>query len=218
MARHLQAWAPRADARWPWIAERERLIQQLESVAAVARLQGASNGQGENGILATGAFLPLDQLFRRWHDHSLAGRPHLALDEARDYFPRLPAAYVQEQLPAIRDQLWQFFNVRELGLTSELCRILLECHEALSDGSLRYLAAVSTHLLPSPDRKDSAFVLKNYDLALDAGFPPSWPLYHRGRLRLEQGDPAGRADLEKTRDLGGDAAEEAKRLLASLGS
>jgi glycosyltransferase involved in cell wall biosynthesis len=216
MARHLQTWAPRADARWPWIAERERLVQQLEFLSTAAKLQGASDRQGGN--LPDYAFLPVDQLFRRWHQYSVAARSDLALDEARHYFAQVPAAYIEEQLPAIRGQLWQLFNAREMGLTSELCRILLSCHETVSDGSLHYLTAVSTHLVLSPDRNDSAFVIRNYDLALKAGFPPSWPLYHRGRLRLEQGDPAGRIDLEKARDLGGDAAEEAKRFLASLES
>jgi hypothetical protein len=217
MARHLQVWAPRVDARWPWIAERERLVQQLEFVGTVVKLQGASDGHEEDGLEPPiHAFLPVDQMFRRWHDYSLAGRSDLALDEARHYFSRVPAAYIQEQLSTIRGQLWQLFDAREIGLTSQLCRILLGSFETLQDGSLHYLTAVSTHLTLSPDSNDSAFVLKNYDLALEAGFAPSWPLYHRGRLRLQQGDLTGRVDLEKARDLGGDAGKEAKRFLASL--
>jgi len=219
MARHLQTWAPRVDARWPWIAEKDRLVQQLEFLTSAAKLQAASDSQSGNGAdLPASAVLPVDQLFRRWHHYSVAGRSNLMLDEARHYFAQVPTAHFEEHLPAIRDQLWQLFNAREMRLTSELCRILLSCHPTVSDGSLLYLTAVSTHLVPSPDRNDSAFVIRNYNLALDAGFPPSWPLYHRGRLRLEQGDPAGRIDLEKARDLGGDAAEEAKRFLASLES
>jgi len=219
MARHLQAWSPRADARWPWMAERERLIEQLEFMATSAKLQRALDAQSGKGVkLAPHAFLPVDQLFRRWHEYDLAGRSDLALDEARDYFRQVPTAYIHEQLPAIRNQLWQLFNAHKIELTSELCRILLDLCETLSDGSLRYLAAISTHMTLSPDGNGSAFVLKNYDRALDAGFPAAWPLYHRGRLRLRQGDPGGRADLEKAAGLGGDAAAEAKNFLTSLDS
>jgi glycosyltransferase involved in cell wall biosynthesis len=215
MARHLQTWAPRVDERWPWMAERERLIQQRDAVASIARSRNM-DGKGERPVeFADDAFLPLDQLFRRWHDCSLAGRIDQALAQARRYLSRAPAAYIEEHLPELRDQLWGLFNAGEVELTSRLCRLLLDCQATISDGSLYYLAAVATHLTPARDSADNAFVLKHYTLALETGFAPSWPLYHRGRLRLEQGDSAGRADLEQARDLGGDAGAEATRFLAS---
>jgi hypothetical protein len=217
MARHLQTWAPRVDARWPWIAERERLIAQRDAVAALARSPGAPNGQLDQLLARAGeVFIPLDELFQRWHDLSLAGRIDQALEQARRYFGAVPAAYVEENLARLRDQLWQLFNAKEIELTSRLCRVLLDVHNALSDGSLYYLAAVSTHLSPVRNGGDNAFVVRHYTLALEAGLEPSWPLYHRGRLRLEQGDAGGRADLERARDLGGDAGGEAARFLASL--
>jgi hypothetical protein len=206
MARHLQTWAPRIDERWPWMAERERLIQQRDAFA-----------RGEVHLdPAEQAFVPLEQLLSRWQDYSLSGRLDEALVQARRYFSRVPAAYVEEHLPELRNQLWRLFNGDDVVLASGLCRLLLDCHRTLSDGSLFYLVAVSTHLTLAPDGTDSAFVLKHYTLAIETGFEPAWPLYHRGRLRLAQGDSAGRADLERARDLGGDAGREATNFLASL--
>ena len=217
MARHLQTWAPRADERWPWMMERESLIQQRDAVASAAKSENAPAGKRERRLDRTDdAFVSLDQLFHQWYDWSLAGRIDHALEHARGYFSRAPAAYIEEHLPELRDQLWRLFNAGEVELTSGLCRLLFDCHGTIPDGSLYYLAAVSTHLTLTPDSDDGAFVLKHYSLALEAGFEPSWPLYHRGRLRIEQGDAAGRADLERARDLGGDAGEEARSFLASL--
>src|SRR5438128_338218 len=73
-----------------------------------------------------------------------------ALEQARRYFSRRPAAYIEENLSEIRDELWRLFNAHEADLTCRLSRALLDCHE-ISDGSLCYLAAVSTHLTPSAD-------------------------------------------------------------------
>lgn len=220
MARHLQLWAPRVDKRWPWIESREQLMRQLEIVTARLNAQATRAPEGEQFHSADGAahaLPPVDRLFAKVREHNLVGRDDDALAQARRYFSRAPAAYIEENLPEIRAQLWRLFNDQEVQLASRLCRLLLESHEPLRDGSLHYLAGVSTHLtLSEKDERESGFVLTQYALALECGFPPAWPLYHRGRLRLARGDPDGRADLEQARDLGGDAGEEAASFLASL--
>jgi len=55
--------------------------------------------------------------------------------------------------------------------------------------------------------------LAHYDIALERGFDPGWILYHRGRLRLSQGDSGGMDDLRRVLALGGNAVAEARQVL-----
>nr|WP_245185383.1 glycosyltransferase [Falsiroseomonas frigidaquae] len=157
----------------------------------------------------------VDELMTKWaflrrRDGELASREQF-LAELR---PLLDGAETST-LAALRRQAWTFFNAGsdgggDDGLIAWLCEGIAAHAGGISDPELAYIFALVKERRGDP----AASVIELLTAALEGGFDPSWTRCHRGRLRESLGDAGGRDDLERAVLLGGEAATEAKALLA----
>jgi hypothetical protein len=102
-------------------------------------------------------------------------------------------------------------SVRNDELLLRAGQVIISSEGNLADPELCYCYALVMERRGYPRPQ----IIEYLTTALDKGFDPAWPLYHRGRLKLALGDRTGRDDLKRSEALGGAAGQEAKRALAA---
>ena len=123
----------------------------------------------------------------------------------------VPVLHGANNHAGMREQVWGLFNAGEDDLTLWLGRGIMACTGGLNDPELAYVFA----LVSDRNGGHRGEAIQHLTMALDMGFDPAWTRFHRGRLLLSEGDPAGRAEVEYVLSLGGDAAVAAETLLAA---
>jgi glycosyltransferase involved in cell wall biosynthesis len=106
------------------------------------------------------------------------------------------------------ESAWNSFYSGAYSQAAHLTKSLLT--QGDNDPSVHYLHGLSLH--HSGARLSEA--LAHYTIALQHGLDPGWVLYHRGRLRLSQGDSGGKDDLQRVLALDKNAVAEARQVLA----
>ena len=210
MAQHMQLWAPRVDRRWPWLEEREELIRRLEAASMVARTTPRDQIVDGSAEFATAGQQPtLETEFQTWLTYRDTGQLDRVPERAAATFRQWSKFDLAKLVPELRNKIWALFNDQDVQLAEILCQAFFSAHSEVDDGDLHYLLALTTHMRDG----DPQTSLQHYDRALACGFDVAWTSYHIGRLKLKLGDQSGVADLERARDLGGDAGREAAVVL-----
>ena len=123
----------------------------------------------------------------------------------------VPVLQVAGSHTEMRQQVWKLFNAGDDDLIVWLCDGIVSCMGRLKDPELAYVFALVSERRGDPRGE----IIRHLTMALENGFDPAWTRFHLGRLRLSEGDPVGREDLERVLLLGGDAAVEAEAVLAA---